>query len=434
MYFLYNIALYVGFLILTPRFVYDAITKGKYVAGFKERLGVVPQFESRGRQVVLLHCVSVGESNAALPLAKKLKERSPDIALAISTTTKTGQQVARASYADIADLVVYFPFDFRWSVKRFLRRIKPDVVLLTETELWFNFIRLAHRSHASVAIVNGRLSERSFRRYSWVKGFMKQLLGYVDLALMQGDRDAQRLMALGVDGGKVKVSGNLKFDVEQPGSEGDLTVEFRQRFGVDEQSHLILAASTHSPEEQKLLDAFKKIRENTLSDHPARLMLVPRHPERFGEVAGVIKTSGFTLARRSEPPSTHDKTADVILLDSMGELNAAYPLAELVFVGGSLIPHGGQSIFEPAAAGKAIVTGPQTANFDAAVKEFLSRDALIQLPDAEVESLARIFSELLSDADRRHALGQNALAVMDANRGAVDRTVEYLTPLITAGR
>ena len=434
MVFLYNIALYVGFLVLTPRFVYDAITKGKYAAGFTERLGLVPEFDANGRGVVLLHCVSVGEANAALPLAKKLKERVPQIALVVSTTTQTGQQVARETYAGVADQVVYFPFDFTWSVKRFLRRVQPDVILLTETELWFNFIRLSHQAGVHVAIINGRLSERSFRRYTRIKGLMKRLLGCVDIALMQGNADAQRLMALGAGEAKVKATGNLKFDVDQPGSEGDLTVEFRQRFGIDEQSQLILAASTHSPEEQMLLDAFKKVRGTTSSDRPPRMILVPRHPERFDEVADLIKSCGYTLARRSEPESTDDKTADVMLLDSMGEMRAAYPLAEIVFVGGSLIPHGGQSVFEPAAAGRAIVTGPHTANFDAAVQEFLSREALIQLRDAEVERLATALSDLLSDADRRHALGRNALAVMGANRGAVDRTIEYLTPLITAVR
>jgi 3-deoxy-D-manno-octulosonic-acid transferase len=429
MYFLYNIALYAGFLILSPRFAYDAITKGKYAAGFKQRLGHVPTFESSGRQVVLLHCVSVGEANAALPLARKLSERFPDIAFVISTTTKTGQQVARDAYAGLADLVVYFPFDFNWAVKRFLTNIKPDLVLLTETEIWFNFIRRASEEKIRLAIVNGRLSERSFRRYSRAKTLMKRVLGYLDLALMQGDADAHRLLALGASEDEVKVTGNIKFDTDVE-SETDLTVELRKRFGFGGDVALILAASTHSPEEQALLDAVGEI------DAVARprLMLVPRHPERFNEVASVVSRSGRSLARRSEPPSPKDATAEVILLDSIGELRSAYPLADVVFVGGSLIPHGGQSIFEPAAAGKAIVTGPYTANFDAGVKEFLSRDALIQLPDATTASLAAALSELLADPEQRNSLGENALAVMSANRGAVDRTIDELTPLLTSRR
>lgn len=427
MYFLYNIALYAGFLILSPRFVYDAITKGKYAAGFKERLGHVPALEGSGRQVVLLHCVSVGETNAALPLARKLKARFPDIALVISTTTKTGQQVARDAYAGIADLIVYFPFDFNWAVKRFLINIKPDLVLLTETELWFNFIRRSAEANVGLVIVNGRLSKRSFSRYSRIKGLMKRVLADLDLALMQGDADARRFIALGASEGKVKVTGNLKFDIDVA-SAIDLTGEFRDRFGLGGDVPLILAASTHSPEEEALLDAVGGI--DTV-DRP-RLMLVPRHPERFDEVASVVSRSGRSFARRSAPRSAMDATADVILLDSIGELKSAYPLADVVFVGGSLIPHGGQSIFEPAAAGKAIVTGPYTANFDAAVKEFLSRDALIQLPDASTASLVAALGELLADPERRRSLGEHALDVMTANRGAVDRTVDELTALLTS--
>ncbi|MFL6373281.1 MAG: 3-deoxy-D-manno-octulosonic acid transferase [Pyrinomonadaceae bacterium] len=429
MYFLYNIALWVGFLALTPRFLYDKLTDGKWAAGFSQRFGAVPAFDAEGRKVVLLHCVSVGEANAALPLARKLKETFPHIALVVSTTTRTGQQVARDAYAGVADLVVYFPFDLRGSVKRFLRQTRPDIVLLTETELWFNFLRQATRSGARVAIVNGRLSARSFRRYSRIKGFMKQLLGYVDLALMQGDADAERLKSLGADAAKVTVAGNLKFDVDTSIGESEITREFRGRFGITADAPLILAASTHAPEEQILLDAFAAVRERARS---ARLMLVPRHPERFDEVAALISSSGFGFVRRSQSQLPTDAKADVILLDSIGELKAVYPLAEIVFVGGSLIPHGGQSIFEPAAVGKPIVTGPHTANFDAAVKEFLSRDALVQLMGTRSEDLAAALIKLLSDRAGRQSLGQNALAVMESNRGAVERTIEYLAPLLTS--
>ena len=195
---------------------------------------------------------------------------------------------------------------------------------------------------------------------------------------------------------------------------------------------MIVAASTHSPEERSLLDAFKQVRRNVDPARAPRLMLVPRHPERFAEVATITIESGLSLARRSAEPSGADKTADVILLDSIGELRGAYPLAEIVFVGGSLVPHGGQSIFEPAAAGKAIVTGPFTANFAAAVNEFCSKNALIQLWDAEVKSVVAAFEKLLANHDQRHALGNNARAVIEANRGATGRTIELLTPFLTA--
>jgi 3-deoxy-D-manno-octulosonic-acid transferase len=431
MYVLYNIALYLGFALLTPRFLYDKLTDGKWAAGFWQRLGNVPALDTAGGKVVLLHCVSVGEANAALPLAKALKRRFPHVSLVVSTTTRTGQQVACDQYAGIADLVVYFPFDLSWSVRRFLRQIKPDLVLLTETELWFNFIRSSHAAGTRTAIINGRLSERSFRRYSLIKTFVRRVLADIDLALMQTQADAERAATLGVDQSKVHAIGNLKFDIEIDAAENDLTRELRARFDIDNAGSLILAASTHEPEERILLDALKTLRTSTSGSLP-RMMIAPRHPERFDRVADQVETSGFTFARRSSDPSDVDANVDVILLDSVGELRSAYPLADVVFVGGSLIPHGGQSIFEPAAAGKAIVTGPYTLNFDAAVREFLASDAMIQLPDVSAEGLSQTLKRLLTDTDLRSMLGNNALAVLAANRGAARRTLQYLEPLFAS--
>ena len=433
MFHIYSIVYTFAFIILSPRFLFDALFNGKYTAGFKQRLGYLPTFDSKGKRVVWLHCVSVGETNAARPLAIKLKETFPDISLVVSTTTRTGQQLAGEVFADIADLVFYLPFDWKFTVRRSLQRIKPSVVLLMETEIWPNFIREAYHAGARLAIVNGRLSERSLTRYTKIRQFIKRVLGYLDLALMQENSDATRLMSLGIRASKVRVTGNLKFDHNPNESEQALTDEMRERFAISTDSPLIIAASTHSPEEEWILRAFEEIRKPPNANSP-RLLIAPRHPERFAEVAELIGKSGFTSVRRSESVSTNDQNSEVILLDSIGELRAAYPLAEIVFVGGSLITHGGQSIFEPAAVGKAIVTGPHTANFDAAVKEFLDKNALIQLPqtsDKEIVSkLAEVLNDLLSSAEKRTALGSNALAAMNSNRGAVEKTIEYLQPVL----
>ncbi len=434
MFFLYSIVYTLAFIVLLPRFIFDALFKGKYAAGFKQRLGFLPKFNSHGKKVVWLHCVSVGETNAARPLALNIKENFPDLSLVISTTTRTGQKLAKTAFTDIADLVFYFPFDWKSTVHRALRHIKPSAVLLMETEIWFNFIRESYHAGARVAIVNGRLSEKSFNRYGKIRIFMKRVLGYLDLALMQENADATRLMSLGIRASKVRVTGNLKFDHDLDENESALTDELRKRFNFNAEAPLIIAASTHSPEEKWLLEAFKEVWKSSVGNLP-RLMIAPRHPERFNEVAEIIKSTGFTWVRRSEPESEDDKNAEVVLLDSIGELRSAYPLAEIVFVGGSLIPHGGQSIFEPAAAGRAIMTGPHTANFDAAVKEFLNKDAIIQLPriaDKEIApKLSAVLKELLSDADRKRSLGSNALEVMNHNRGAVNRTLEYLTTFLS---
>lgn len=430
MFFLYSFLFTIGFIAMLPLFV---LRRGKYAAGFWQRLGFLPEFEQDERKVLWLHCVSVGETNAARPLVQELIENFPDYRLVVSTTTKTGQNLAKEIFKNSAELVFYFPFDWKFSVRRALRRIKPDVVLLMETEIWFNFLRQANRSGARVAIVNGRLSEKSFSRFKYIGKTMRRVLHYIDLALMQGRGDAKRLIELGIRSNKVKITGNVKFD--QSFSDIKQTAEFRQRFAISENSPLIIAASTHAPEESLILQAFKDVWKNSQSELP-RLLIAPRHPECFEEVFELVKKSGFDWVRRSESESARDKTAEIILLDSIGELRAVYPLAEIVFVGGSLIPHGGQSVLEPAIARNAIVTGFYTMNFSDIVKEFLQQEALIQLPElAEKQipsKLAEVFAELLQDKEKRRKMSVNALGVMQKNRGASQKTIENLKPLLSA--
>lgn len=428
MFTFYSFLLTIGFILMLPLFV---LRRGKYAAGFKQRLGNLPEFPPDARKVLWLHCVSVGETNAARPLVKEIVKNFPDYRLVVSTTTKTGQELAKKIFALDAELVFYFPFDWKFSVRRALKKIKPDVVLLMETELWFNFLRQTKKSGATIAIVNGRLSEKSFQRYSYLKKTMRRVLHYVDLALMQGREDAKRLLELGIRSGKLKVTGNLKFD--QDFAESDVTETFRSRFAISENSPLIVAASTHAPEESYVLQAFKDVWKNSTDKLP-RLIIAPRHPERFDEVSELVKASGFDWVRRSETESARDKTAEIILLDSIGELRAVYPLSEIVFVGGSLIPHGGQSILEPAIARNAIVTGFYTVNFADAMREFLRQEAIIQLPELKEKQipskLAEVFAELLQNTEKRRKLAANAHAVMQKNRGATGKTIEQLKLLL----
>ena len=434
MYLLYSILLTLGFIILLPRFLLDAARKGKYAAGFRQRLGHLPDFHKKGSPVLWLHCVSVGETNAAFPLVKEILKKYPNYRLVVSTTTNTGQDLAQKLYGELADLVFYFPFDWKFTVRRALNKIKPNIVLLMETELWFNFIREADKRGATVFVVNGRLSENSFKRYLYIKKFMSRVLYHITLALMQENADANRIKKLGIRSNKVKITGNIKFDQSLDGMNERLTLKLKHRFDIEKDSPLIVAASTHSPEEELILKAFKQVSEKLKNPKP-RLLLVPRHPERFEKVAELIKNSGFDFARRSENPLETDKNARIILLDSIGELRSVLPLAEIVFVGGSLIPHGGQNILEPAIVEKPIVTGFYTMNFDAIIKEFLKQNALIQMPqlnETEVpEKLAEVFLNLLQDAEKRAKLAANAFAVMQKNRGATERTVEYLDPFLS---
>ena len=434
----YSILLAFGLLIMSPLFL---LRREKYASGFSERLGNYPPFVHDGRPVIWLHCVSVGETNAARPLVDGLKQRFPTHRLVISTTTRTGQELATKVFAGKADAVVYFPFDFKFSVRRAIEHFKPSIILLMETEIWPRFIREAKGSGAKIAIVNGRLSERSTSRYSVVRPFISNVLANVDLALMQGTADAKRLISLGMNDAKTAVTGNIKFDLGFDEAESRVTDEFRKRFAINSSRPLIVAASTHEPEERYALEAFCSAAVN--AKPTPRFLITPRHPERFGLVAKLIdqfrrdpanEWREFSFARRTGEERDADKNADVILLDTVGELRAIYPLADIVFVGGSLIPHGGQSILEPAAAGKAIITGPHTHNFADAVKVFHANGALIQLEDGpEVSTVDRLFdaiSDLLENASQRDELGRNALSVMEANRGATHKAIEALAKLV----
>ena len=427
MYFLYSFVLTIGFLLLLPRFLLDARRHGKYAAGFWQRLGYLPDFDRQNKKIIWLHCVSVGETNAAKPLATAFLANFPDYRLVVSTTTKTGQTLARTIFKHEAALVFYFPFDLAFIVRRVLQHIRPDAILIMETELWFNFLREAKRQQIKLVLVNGRLSEKSFKNYSLIKGWMKKVLSNLDLALMSDAGDATRMIDLGCAPQKVFVTGNVKFDLATGSNQSELTDEFQKRFDFKPNRPLVIAASTHEPEEKWILAAFKKLRAQT--DAP-RLMIVPRHPERFFKIAQLIKESSFAFAARSQKSAETDKRADIILLDSIGELRSLYQLAMIVFVGGSLCRHGGQNVLEPIAAGKPVITGFHTMNFVSVVKTLLARNAIIQLPELEEQAapmaLANVFFDLLSDQAKRDALASSALAVLQENAGATARTLDLL--------
>ncbi|HLL73361.1 MAG TPA: 3-deoxy-D-manno-octulosonic acid transferase [Pyrinomonadaceae bacterium] len=441
MYLLYSLLLTFAIFALLPLFLFDALRHGKYVAGLRERLGGVPELDAGGRKkIVWLHCVSVGETQAARPLARALIERFPTHALVVSTTTLTGQKLAREVFRDDAAAVFYFPFDWALSVRRTLRRIKPSLVLVMETELWPRFLRECERGGVPVALVNGRISEKSFKNYRRLGRFIKSVTATLTLAVMQTEADAERIRALGLAPERVRVSGNIKFDANTETGEQAVTAELRERFafGDDDRQPLIVAASTHAPEEAITLDAFKQTLGALDNNKRPRLLIAPRHPERFNEVAALLGASGLAWARRSSAAKTTDAACDVVLLDSIGELRGVYPLAALVFVGGSIAPTGGHNVLEPAAAARCIITGAHTFNFSSITRDFLERDALIQLPalnerDAP-SALAQIFRELLNTDERRHRTGERARAALEQNRGATDKTIEYLAPMFEQQR
>jgi 3-deoxy-D-manno-octulosonic-acid transferase len=436
MYLLYSLLLTTGLVALLPRFLYDALRHGKYIEGLRQRLGQLPYINQTERPVIWLHCVSVGETQAARPLAQAILKKFPSHALVVSTVTLTGQRVAREVFRHDAAAVFYFPFDWAWSVRAALGKINPACVLIMETELWPNFLRECRRRGIPVALVNGRLSEGSFRRYRLIRRFTARIVNCLDLALMQSEADAERIRALGLSNERVMVSGNVKFDAgDAAADELALSRELAARFQLLRNDRpLIVAASTHAPEERIVIEAFKQLRA-TDGLAEARLLIAPRHPERFTETAALLDSSGLGWTRRSSPHHELDAASDAILLDSIGELRAIYPYASVVFVGGSLARTGGHNVLEPAAAGSCVVTGAHTANFAAIMRVFLEADALIQLPDLSErdapDALAQVFAQLLSDDARRRAIAARARAVVEQNRGATERTVKLLATLLT---
>ena len=424
MYLGYSLLLSLGLIILIPHFLFQALAHGKYVAGLRQRLGSIPPVN--GKPVIWLHCVSVGETQAARPLAKRLKQQFPHHDLVVSTITLTGQTLARDVFRNQAASIFYFPFDWRWTVRRALKTINPAVVLIMETELWPNFLRECKTRRIPVALVNGRISRQSYRRYRLIKPFLRRVLSSLSIAVMQSETDARRLEDLGMAKDKLFNAGNLKFDAELAGELTSKTEELRARFACDKSVPLILAASTHAPEEEIILESIQKLRQK----QPVRLMLAPRHPERFNEVASLLQKSGLTWTRRTNAPSPNDASATVVLLDTIGELPATYELADIVFVGGSIVDKGGHNVLEPAAAGATVVTGAHTHNFHAIVDLMNEAGALVQLPALEgavaSDELAYVFEKLLSDPAEREELGRRAKQLITANRGAADRTIKLL--------
>lgn len=429
MYLAYSLLLTFGLLVLIPHFIFQALAHGKYVAGLRQRFGLLSPRKHDGRPVIWLHCVSVGETQAARPLVEKLRSEFPHYSIVVSTITITGQNLARKVFGQSVEAVFYFPFDWTWTVRRSLRAINPAVVLLMETELWPNFLRECQRRDIPVGLVNGRISNNSFRRYRLVRSFLKRVLRNLQVAVMQSENDAKRIASLGMNTEKIFVAGNLKFDANSVLPNEESTQELRRRFNLASSRSLILAASTHSPEEKIILESFQQLRQQ----HQVRLMIAPRHPERFPEVAKLLESSGLSWVRRTDVTKLEDMSKEIILLDTIGELPAAYPLATIVFVGGSLIKRGGHNVLEPAAVGACVVTGHNTQNFQAIVQLLLEAQAIVQLPPVDPEKaascLTHTLGELLKNKQERFELGERARKIVEENKGTAARTVSLINSL-----
>ena len=435
MYLVYSLLTLLIFVVVSPYFVYQAIRYKKYIGSLRERLGYLPiSFNFDGEESIWIHAVSVGEALTARALAADLKARYPRLRLFLSTTTIAGQQVAKASLGRVVDAVFYFPFDWAFIVRRTLGLVKPRLFIMMETEIWPNLLRECRRRGVKTAMINGRISPRSYPRYRLIRPLFRHVLADVDRFCMQSEESARRLIDLGADPARVTMTGSLKFDSLEapPPGTGAAHGKPRERllrfFRVSPSRTVIVAGSTMRGEEAAVLKAFKRVKDT--KSHVLAI-LAPRHPERFGEVEQLARDAGFVTARRSELPIDAEPRADVVVLDTLGELAQLYQVATVVFVGGSLADHGGHNILEPAVFGKPVIFGPYMQNFKEIAEAFVGSGAAIQVRSDQ--DLDDTILALVRDPVQRARLGAAARALVEANRGAKGKTLAVLGELLPVG-
>ncbi len=417
----YLLAVYLAAPAVSALFLWRGLRERSYWRNFRERFGFGARLSVAP---IWIHAVSVGEVQAATPLAKALRERYPDIPVLISTFTPTGAARARAALADAAE-VRYLPYDLPGAVRRFLDRIRPRLAVIVETELWPNLYRECHRRRVPLLIASARLSPRSARHYQLLGTLFREALAGGVVVAAQAEGDAERFRSLGASQANTHVTGNLKFDYTLSPAILARGRQLRRRYAADRP--IWVAGSTHGgAEERTLLEAHQRLR----AAHPdALLVLAPRHPNRFAEVAAWLESSGAPFVRHSlSPPSAAAAGAQIVLLDTLGELLDFYAAADVAFVGGSLVPIGGHNLLEPAALGVAILTGPHTFN-GAEVARLLTECGAARIVSGP-EELASSLAALLEDAGLRADLGARARAVVEANRGALAKLLALIGPLL----
>ena len=410
----------------SPWLLWRAWRTGKYREGWGAKfLGRVP-VRSGAAPCLWLHAVSVGEVNLLVTLIERWDRLHPEWEIVISTTTHTGFQLAQKRYAPRT--VFYCPLDFTWAVRRAMRAIRPDLLVLTELELWPNLIAAARQHGAKVAVVNGRLSETSFRGYRRIGWLVRRVLAEIDLIAVQNEEYGRRFLELGAPPEAVQTTGSIKFDGARTDRSNPDTQRLARLAGIAEDDVVFLAGSTQDPEESLALDAFELL---VKAHQHLRLILVPRHPERFDAVADLLNRRGVRWQRRSRLDADRaDPGARVLLVDAVGELGAWWGAARIAFVGGSLGQRGGQNMIEPSAYGAAVSFGPNTWNFRDVVAQLLAQQAAIVVKDGK--QLTAFVRQCLDDPAYAAKLGGRARELVLQQQGAADRTIDLLNGLLNA--
>jgi 3-deoxy-D-manno-octulosonic-acid transferase len=420
-----NLAYLVAIAICAPLIAWQAVRTGKYREGYREKLfGLVPRREGNAT-CIWIHAVSVGEVNLVATLIRDLRAAHPDWPIVVSTTSRTGYELARRKFADLT--VFYCPLDFSWAVRAAMRRIHPTMLVLAELELWPNLIAAAKQHGAYVAIINGRLSDHSFPGYRRIRPLVARVLCQIDLIAAQNDESAERFRNLGSPHDRVHVTGSLKYDGASTNRNNPRTVALRQLASIDDDDIVLLAGSTQEPEEQFAVEIFRRLAPQ---HSRLRLILVPRHPERFDAVAKLLDASGLPWQRRSELDNSRDLAGRrrVLLVDTIGELAAWWGAANIAFVGGSFGARGGQNMIEPAAYGAAVSFGPNTWNFRDIIASLLTAEAAVVVHDAaQLEAFVR---RCLNEPEFALTLGARAQYFVQSQHGATQRTIFHLESLL----
>lgn len=424
MYLLYDLLLLASSAVLIPYYLLRGVKHGKVRRGIRERIGFYLPGRLdplRGREVIWIHAVSVGETRAAMPLVKELRRAYPQAALVLSNVTETGHAIAQGIRE--VDLCLFFPFDLSWAVHRVLRQVRPSLAIIVETEIWPNFVRICHKRRIPVMLVNGRISDRSFPRYLWIRPLVRPLLARFSSFCMQSGQDAERIRRMGAAEELVEVTGNLKFDMQVSLPGPDDVRKLRETFRLPPSVPVWVAGSTHPGEEEGVAEAYRQLVEQ---GRELILILVPRHPERCRSVAEMLAGKGFSVQLRSRVEARRQPMhpGEIFLGDSLGEMLRFFSVVDVIFLGGSLVPTGGHNVLEAAAMKKPVLFGPHMHNFREISKLLLAAGGGMRIEGAE--QLAPSVGLLLDDPERRTAMGEGGYALLRANAGATARTLEAI--------
>lgn len=424
---LYNIAAIIIVILIIPMFMVRSVREKGFVERIRQSLGFFPEHaldKVEKKDCIWVHAASVGEIVATSPLIKEFRKEFPKSPILVSVVTTSGYEMANRIIKD-ADAIIYFPLDLPWLAGHVLRRIRPRVFLPVETELWPNFLRTARKIHVPVMMVNGRISDKSVKQYKHLHSLLRNMIGTVKLFAMQSPIDAEYIMRLGAPQELVTVTGNTKFDQTYTDVSPEEKQKIIEEMGLSKNDGIFLAGSTHRGEEEAVLQAFKAVRET----HPhARLVIAPRELLRTTEVVHLCRKAGFSVTTRTKLQHEAPQDEDIVILDTIGELGKVYSIGDVVFVGGSLVPHGGHNILEPAAHGKAIIVGSHMFNFKDTYALFKNRDACLTVKNGE--ELAKQVTRLFDEPEHRHRMEEETRAIVRENKGASRKSAILLHQML----